>query len=232
MLKVYKAGQGVIQIGANENLMDFVDVRNVAHAHLLAARALSAAPVDPSTFTDRLPPVYSTVPFRPVPTSDHLDPFSPTPNPHPDPPLPAHRNRYNQFHARSEPLGAAGEAFYISNGEPVPFWSLTRAVYYAYSGRELPFTVRMSRSIGMALGAVSEAWVWLWGLNIHDVGLTRHNIGIATEHMYFDVERARRVLGYEPVVSLEQSVRDTCEWFREEEKREEAKKKGEAKKTR
>ncbi len=40
LLRVHESGRSNIQIGGNDNLFDFTYVENVAHAHLLAARAL------------------------------------------------------------------------------------------------------------------------------------------------------------------------------------------------
>jgi len=40
MLSVYWSGKTSFQLGSNENLFDFTYVLNVAHAHILAARAL------------------------------------------------------------------------------------------------------------------------------------------------------------------------------------------------
>lgn len=39
-MNVYKSGKNRFQLGPNNNLYDFTYVKNVAHAHLLAARAL------------------------------------------------------------------------------------------------------------------------------------------------------------------------------------------------
>ncbi|GAA5963884.1 hypothetical protein JCM21900_003965 [Sporobolomyces salmonicolor] len=70
-IAVHKSGQSAFQMGANQNLFDFVTVRNVVHAHLLAAERLDAPPVVPSTFEGRLPPVACTVKRRRLPTSAH-----------------------------------------------------------------------------------------------------------------------------------------------------------------
>lgn len=188
-VKVYNEGQSCFQIGNNTNLFDFVDVRNVARAHVLAAAALSAPPTPPSTFATRLHPVQASVPSRPVPTSLHLNPTE-GPNPSPDPPLPALRNRYNQFHgAAGEGAGVAGEAFFITNGEPLPFWSLAKAVWFEYAGKEQTLVVRIGKTVGLGLGWLSEGWAWVVGTRIQDVGLTRHRVGYVTDNMYFDIEK-------------------------------------------
>lgn len=40
IIKAYRTGKTGVQLGGNNNLFDFTYVENVAHAHLLAARAL------------------------------------------------------------------------------------------------------------------------------------------------------------------------------------------------
>lgn len=200
-IKVYHAGQTSFQIGSNLNQFDFVDVRNVAHAHVLAAAGLSAPPTPPAVFASRLGPVHATVPYRHVPTSLHLDPTT-SPNPSPDPPLPAHRNRFNQFaNVPAEGIPVAGEAFFITNGEPVPFWDIAKAVWFEYSGREQPFVIRIGRTVGTGLAWMIESWAGLVGTRIQDVGLTRHRVGYVTDHMYFDIEKVSWALNWRVTVN-------------------------------
>ena len=88
----------------------------------------------------------------------------------------------------------AGEAFFITNGEPLPFWSLAQAVWYEYTGKERPFVVKIGKTVGLGLGWLSEMWARLVGTRIQDVGLTRHRVGYVTDHMYFDIEKVSFVL--------------------------------------
>ncbi|KAM0752472.1 3-beta hydroxysteroid dehydrogenase/isomerase [Meredithblackwellia eburnea MCA 4105] len=218
-INVYKDGQSAVQLGDNLNLFDMVHVKNVAHAHLLAAERLALPPLSPEVFASRLPPVSSTVPYRPVPTSTNMNPDPKTP----PPVLPAHRNRFDQFAfvnqtPTGEPnplLGVAGQVFVITNGEPVPFWSFARAVYFAYSGKT-GYTIPLPASLGMAVATVADAWNWLIGVK-KEGGLTRAHVQYVLSELYFNIEKARRVLGYEPLLTLEEGIRDAVEAYKAEE---------------
>ncbi|GAA5954236.1 hypothetical protein JCM10213_003353 [Rhodosporidiobolus nylandii] len=237
---VYKAGQSAFQMGSNQNLFDFVTLRNVVHAHLLAAERLGAPPLDPRELDCRLPPVACTVSRRTLPTSLHPEPVdSAHPPEHADPPLPAARNRFNQFfvHPASDDrvlppddpaLTVAGQAFFITNGEPVAFWSFARAVYHAYSGQPQRWwdPVVLPGAVGMVFAALSE-WVGAaMGKRPEECGVNRKYMAYVLEDMYFDIERARRVLGYEPIESLADGIKSGVEWYKQDEERQRQKQAG------
>lgn len=91
-------------------------------------------------------------------------------------------------------MAVAGEAFFITNGEPMPFWSLAQKVWYEYTGKERPFVVKIGKTVGFGLGWLSEMWAGIVGTRIQDVGLTRHRVGYVTDHMYFDIEKVSSAL--------------------------------------
>lgn len=51
---------------------------------------------------------------------------------------------------------------------------------------------------------MEEAWSWITG---RTPGFTRERVGYASRHRYFNVEKARHVLGYEPDVGLLDGIR-------------------------
>lgn len=172
-------------MGQNLNLFDFVYIANVVHAHLLAAARLSAPPLPVSSFETRLPPVSSTISTRLPPTSLKQ---------HPGPPvLPAHRNRFDQFSPlyldpSGVGVGVAGEVFVVSNGEPVPFWSFARAVWWEYAHHVPRVTVPLPPSVGLALATVAEWWAWLRGDTSLE-GLTRVHVSYVVCSLYFNIEK-------------------------------------------
>lgn len=178
-----------------------------------------------------LPPVSATTGFRRVPTckARPLGPYlTPPPNataietafnaPH-DPSKPTHiivRNRFDQFSdnaldvAPTNPLQVAGEVFFITNGEPVYFWDFMRVIWLALDppteegrkrAQKTPWVI--PRSFGMVLGYLAETWAWLIG---KEAGFTRYRVGYSCATRYHNIEKARRVLGYEPEVGLEEGV--------------------------
>ncbi|GAA5889861.1 hypothetical protein JCM6882_004344 [Rhodosporidiobolus microsporus] len=228
---VYKAGQSAFQMGDNLNLFDFVTLKNVVHAHLLAAERLDAPPLSPSILNTRIQPVSATVPRRTLPSSRHSDVVDPSNPPSiEDPPLPAGRNRFNQFYDASSddssPLTVAGQAFFITNGEPVTFWSFARAVYHAYSGQPQRWwdPLVFPGSVGMLFATLAEWAGALQGKKPLECGVNRAYMQYVLKDMYFDIERARRILGYESVESLADGIRTGVEWYKADEEKQRRKK--------
>ncbi|KAI1118776.1 C-3 sterol dehydrogenase/C-4-like protein [Nemania sp. NC0429] len=157
---VYRGGNDKVQVGLNTNMFDFTYVENVAHAHLLAARALlvthaaATAPLD---------------------------------------------------HEKVD-----GEAFLVSNGSPVYFWDMMRSIWReAGSPRGTDHAWVMSRDVGLMLGYLSECFA---SLLRRQPTLTRQRIIYSTMTRYYDITKARRRLGYEPLVSLNDGVKRTVKW--------------------
>jgi sterol-4alpha-carboxylate 3-dehydrogenase (decarboxylating) len=105
---------------------------------------------------------------------------------------------------------AAGEAYFITNGEPMPFWDFIRKVA-ARLGFP-PIKYRAPKSLIYAIAAVKEGIDTLKGgtLNAED-GMTRFAIRYMCTHHYFSIEKARRELGYDPAVSVDEGIERTCQ---------------------
>lgn len=174
LLNAYYTSKDNFQLGDNTNLFDFTYVLNVAHAHLLCARALL------STSTSRT----STIP---------LD------------------------HERVD-----GEAFLITNCSPVLFWDFVRAVWKAAGstkGTEHVWVI--GKDFGLGLAGVVE-WVG-WALG-RKMKLTKSQVRFSSMTRYFDVGKAKRRLGYRPIVELGEGIKIAVAWFEEERKKEGEKK--------
>lgn len=113
-----------------------------------------------------------------------------------------------------------GEAYFITNGQPVPFWDFVRAVWAA-KGHVAPYHIVLPKSISSFAGGASELVGWLLG---KEPGLTRQKVKLSTCQRYFDIRKAKTMLGYQPLVSLHQGVLDGVAWFVEQEKKENEKK--------
>lgn len=166
MINVYRQGRTHWQIGDNDNLFDFTYAENVAHALLLAARALLL------THASTMVP---------------LD------------------------HERVD-----GEAFIISNDEPVYFWDYMRMVWReAGSRRGTEHVWVMPRGVGMMLGLLSEVFC---GVIRKPPTFTRQRIVYSCMTRYYNIDKAKHRLGYKPLVSLEDAVKRSVAWFLETEK--------------
>jgi sterol-4alpha-carboxylate 3-dehydrogenase (decarboxylating) len=105
---------------------------------------------------------------------------------------------------------AAGQAYFITNGEPMLFWDFIRKVA-ARLGFP-PIKYRAPKSLVYVIAAVVEGIDTLKGgtLNAED-GLTRFAIRYICTHHYFSIEKARRELGYNPSVTVDEGIELTCQ---------------------
>ncbi|KAJ9106818.1 hypothetical protein QFC19_002945 [Naganishia cerealis] len=117
--------------------------------------------------------------------------------------------------APSRDCVVAGQAFFITNCEPMYFWDFARQVWKSM-GHVSPSTIALPSSVGIVLATLAEAWSKLTG---KEAGFTRFRVKFATQKRYYNAERARRLLGYEPVVGVEEGLKRTMEWYNAEEQR-------------
>lgn len=204
-LDVLKTGRTKFQIGSNQNLFDWTYVDNVVHAHIVAAERLEEV-VTYAELDTRLPPVDKDIPRRNLPTStyrpDSLIKSELSFNPlfintsSPDEPLRAARNRYDQWFTRQqstdnhdEAIPVAGQAFFITNGEPIAFWDFPRAIWAAYNGHVPSYIIAIPAEIGLTLAGLGETFGWLTG---REVKLTRGKVVYSTVNRYYNIEKVGR----------------------------------------
>ncbi|KAK4449472.1 3-beta hydroxysteroid dehydrogenase/isomerase family-domain-containing protein [Podospora aff. communis PSN243] len=166
IVNIYRQGKNNVQVGNNDNLFDFTYVENVAHAHLLGARALLE--------TAKL----KTVPLD----NERVD----------------------------------GEAFIITNDSPVYFWDFCRAVWAAAGSPDGTDGVWvLPRDVGIVLGFLSEVF---FKIIRKPPTFNRQRIIYSCMTRYYDISKAKRRLGYRPLVSLPEGVKRSVAWTLEQEK--------------
>ena len=106
----------------------------------------------------------------------------------------------------------SGKAFFISQGRPMPLWDFIGRVLEA---ADLPaISGRVSPSLAYAAGGLLEGLYRLLPLK-GEPAITRFLAEeLATAH-WFDISAARRELGYEPQVSMEEGFSRLREWLEE-----------------
>lgn len=102
---------------------------------------------------------------------------------------------------------AAGEAFFIQNNEPIAFRDFCVAIW-AHFGHVPPFEIHIPESLALLAGWVCEILTWLTGST---TTLSRGSVGDACAVRYASGEKARRILGYEARVGMEEAIRLSCE---------------------
>jgi sterol-4alpha-carboxylate 3-dehydrogenase (decarboxylating) len=225
LYQVYERNQTHFQIGDNTNLFDWTYVGNVARAHLLAADKLIPSSEDELDLDSQLLSIDLTTGKHRVPTSEArpLGPYvalapnadrllaafnSPDPGPSNRPVV---RSKFDQFSPdllEKPSIQVAGQAFFITNGEPLYFWDLPRAVWSLLDARLLlqkskRSRIVMPRAIGLAAATAAEWWSWIVGKK---PTFTRFTATYSCSSRWYNIEKARRVLGYEPEVGLGEGI--------------------------
>jgi nucleoside-diphosphate-sugar epimerase len=95
--------------------------------------------------------------------------------------------------------GAAGRAYFITNGEPVLLWDWVNALLVALG--EKPVTRKISLPAASAVGAICEAAWKVLGLG-GEPPMTRFVAAELAKDHWFDISAAKRDLGYAPRISM------------------------------
>jgi sterol-4alpha-carboxylate 3-dehydrogenase (decarboxylating) len=107
----------------------------------------------------------------------------------------------------------AGQAYFVTNGEPYPFFQFVADVLAALKLPAMKHAVPYP--VAYFVAALAEAWDTLKGgtLNAED-GLTRFAVRYMCTHHYFSIAKARRDLGYAPRVTLAEGIAHTAQHLR------------------
>ena len=195
--------------------MTYID--NVIHAFLLAGEKLDSK-VHISVFDQRIKPTNASFPRRILPTSasirlpeDVAVQQTKAETDVLDLALPPMRNRFDQWfdlqHIDPEnPTDAyipvAGQAYYISNGEPLSFWAFARALWFEYAGYTKS-TWKLPAEVGLLYVTIENAICRLFGRHS---SMPKEYVYYSIAKRYYNIEKARRMLGYEPIVGLNQGI--------------------------
>jgi 2-alkyl-3-oxoalkanoate reductase len=112
------------------------------------------------------------------------------------------------------PVG--GQAYFITNGEPMSFWEFVAQVLPPLGYR--PPTLSIPRSVAYAAAAVREAFdTYVRGGTLNaEEGLSRFAIRYICSHHYFSHAKATRELGYVPRVRMPEGIERAVAYFRDQ----------------
>ena len=102
---------------------------------------------------------------------------------------------------------AAGQAFFISNNEPVPFRDLCLTIW-SHFGHHPPFEMHIPGAVAKLVGRLGEWISWLTGT---PVTLSRGSVLDACGTRYCNSAKAEQILGYVPRIGLEEGIKLSCE---------------------
>ena len=108
--------------------------------------------------------------------------------------------------------GAAGQAFNLTNGTPVPFWDFASKVW-AENGHYMPNSKKivLSYNASLVIALISETIFSIkelfWDRSLLKEGLSRARIKQAMSSRYFNITKAKTILGYEPQVGLDEGIK-------------------------
>ncbi|RAL14384.1 C-3 sterol dehydrogenase/C-4 decarboxylase family protein [Aspergillus homomorphus CBS 101889] len=112
-----------------------------------------------------------------------------------------------------------GECFHVTNEEPWLFWDFQRRVA-ALVGRPVrpDEVVVIPMWVGWTIGYLNEWVAWIVSGGTKRANMTREGIRFSTLVRTLNGEKARRVLGYRPKVSVQEGLERSVRWFMENEK--------------
>jgi nucleoside-diphosphate-sugar epimerase len=102
----------------------------------------------------------------------------------------------------------AGQPYFITNGEPIPFWEFVRKLLARLSLP--PIRYRIPRALAYGLAAIKEDVTSLFGGRPAEDGLSRFAIRYMCTHHYFSIAKAERELGYRPAIRVDAGIEQTC----------------------
>ncbi|KAK2004623.1 3-beta hydroxysteroid dehydrogenase/isomerase [Colletotrichum falcatum] len=109
-----------------------------------------------------------------------------------------------------------GEAFLVTNDSPIYFWDFARAIWRAAgSDKGTSHVWTISREIGAVLGFCSEVFCSIIG---KPPTFNRQRNIYSCMTRYYNISKAKRLLGYRPIVSLDDGIKRGVRWFFDQEK--------------
>jgi nucleoside-diphosphate-sugar epimerase len=109
------------------------------------------------------------------------------------------------------PQATLGKKYNITNGEPLPLWGLIEklceALGYAFPRRHISYPV------AMGLAGMFEVVCRLLPGQPEPL-LTRYMVGVLAQSTTLDISAARRDLGYQPSISVEEGFEHFVRWWK------------------
>lgn len=107
----------------------------------------------------------------------------------------------------------AGEAFFVSDGRPEPFFDFTRRCYAAAGSPVAPNEITVIPLAALQAAASTGEWAYrIFTLGFKQPGLRRHSIDHLDRGVCWSIEKAKQRLGYEPVADQDEAIKRSMDW--------------------
>jgi sterol-4alpha-carboxylate 3-dehydrogenase (decarboxylating) len=121
------------------------------------------------------------------------------------------------MHALLDPSKAQGkvdgEAFNITDNNPIPFWDLSRIIWRTADDQtNLENVTVIPAWVAMTMASVAEFAYGVMFFGSKSPELNRHVVIACTHTFTYDISKAQKVLGYNPIKHTEQVVKEATEW--------------------
>ena len=113
----------------------------------------------------------------------------------------------------ADDLSISGEAFFITNGEPLAFFEFVEKIFAATDQPKIAGRVP-ARLAYLAAMFVELYYGMISREVIAEDGVSRFAIRYLTTHHYFSSEKAKRLLDWYPRVSIDVGIDRTAEFFK------------------
>ena len=120
--------------------------------------------------------------------------------------------------SKDESKKVDGEAFFITDGNPIPFWTFERLVWHAAGDRTPPEDIIIVPAwLILSLASLVEWLYWIFTL-----GLKRRKVwqimAYTCHPRTYSIEKARERLGYEPADDRDEQIQKGLDWVRRTQK--------------
>ncbi|KAH8808829.1 C-3 sterol dehydrogenase [Xylogone sp. PMI_703] len=105
-----------------------------------------------------------------------------------------------------------GQIFFMTNAQPMPMWDFNRIVWKELGDDGKKSIIVIPRYLGMPMAIISEFFAWLTGRKTQ---FSRFAIRYVTGIQWYNIEKARNLLGYKPQIRLEEGIHRSVIWWKE-----------------
>ncbi|KAF4633338.1 hypothetical protein G7Y89_g4784 [Cudoniella acicularis] len=123
-------------------------------------------------------------------------------------------------HRQLKEVKVDGEAFFITDGNPMLFWDFSRKVLTQAGDRKLngetPVKIiQIPFGVMLFFASIGELSYKVFTLGYKSPKMARHHFDFMRKGCWFSIEKARVRLGYRPVCDTDEGIRRSVKWFQE-----------------